>query len=62
MPVMCLNAWSTGGRVVELLCLLRSRLEAVPTITRFYLWTEEFDEELDFISVMMDEDDIALGA
>ena len=26
------------------------------------LWTEEFDEELDFISVMMDEDDIALGA
>ena len=48
--------------MVELLCLLRSRLEAVPTITRFYLWTEEFDEELDFISVMMDEDDIALGA
>ena len=26
------------------------------------LWTEEFDKELDFISVMMDEDDIALGA
>ena len=26
------------------------------------LWTEEFDEELDFISVMMDEDDIALEA
>ena len=26
------------------------------------LWTEEFDEELDFISVMMDEDDIALVA
>ena len=26
------------------------------------LWTEEFDKELDFISVMMDEDDTALGA
>ena len=47
--------------MVELLCLLRSRLEAVPTMGSI-LWTEEFDEELDFTSVKMDEDDIALGA
>ena len=47
--------------MVQLLFLLRSRFGSSSDDDSI-LWTEEFDENLDFISVMMDEDDIALGA
>ena len=41
--------------MVELLCPQRSRMEAVLLMTLSSLWTEEFDEELESIS-LMDED------
>ena len=58
---MYLNAWSTGGRAGRVIVSSEESFGSSSDDDSI-LWTEEFDEELDFISVMMDEDDIALGA
>ena len=41
--------------MVELLCPQRSRMEAVLSVDDSSLWTEEFDEELESISLMDDD-------